>query len=69
MKTKVEAHMEELHKLDATKERTAQIKEEMLERVNNHVSQLEKEMAKKEEVARIKDELMAKVCSMLYAPP
>ncbi len=65
LKTKVEAHMEALHKLDATKERTAQIKEEMLEKVNKHLSQLEKEsythMAKKDEVVKIKDELLAKV--------
>ena len=61
MKAKVDTHMEELHTLDATKERTAQFKEEMLQKVNEHLSELEKEMAKKEEVAKIKAELMAKV--------
>jgi chromosome segregation ATPase len=61
LKAKVDAHLEELHTLDATKERTAQFKEEMLQKVNEHIAELEKESAKKEEVARLKDELMAKV--------
>jgi len=47
MKAKVDTHMEELRTLDATKERTAQFKEEMLQKVNEHLSQMEKEMTKK----------------------
>jgi chromosome segregation ATPase len=61
LKAKVDAHLEELHTLDASKERTAQFKEEMLQKVNEHIAELEKESAKKEEVAKLKEELMAKV--------
>lgn len=59
--SKVQAHLEELHHLDESKERTAQFKEEMMAKVNEHMEELEKEEAKKEEVAKIKGELMEKV--------
>jgi len=58
---KVHEHLEELHRLDMSKERTAQFKEEMMNKVNEHMEELEKEDRKKEEVARIKAELMERV--------
>jgi hypothetical protein len=58
---KVHQHLDELHHLEESRERTGQFKEEMLAKVNEHLAELEMENAKKEEVAKIKEELLDKV--------
>lgn len=51
---KVNAHLEELHHLEESRERTARFKEEMMIKVNEHLAEVEKEQSKMEEVARLK---------------